>query len=208
MGFFSRERSDETPSSEHLSDSETANINFGDDSGYSENVSTSPPNSPQKTLNSMKLKSKYGIQDAIKLMQKLSHIENDVKVVVVKTTLESMNVVIKDLILDAREKETKVSNHVETLKKEIEHLEKEISNRNNQISALEKDYAETKQVKDCLMQGEPPEPTPTPIATPENSAPVKATPPPENKPTQKKTTTATANAAKETNPHSNNSNKH
>lgn len=203
MGFFSRERSDETPNSEHLTHSETANINFGDDSDYSDNVSTSPPNSPQKMLNSMKLKSKYGIQDAIKLMQKLSHIENDVKVVVVKTTLESMNVVIKDLIIDAREKETKVSNHVETLKKEIEHLEKEISSRNNQISALEKDYAETKQVKDCLMQGEPPEPAPTPIA-----APVKAAPPPESKPTQKKTATATANTAKETNPHSANSNKH
>lgn len=208
MGFFSRERSDEMPNPEHLSDPGTANINFGDDSDYNDNVSTSPPNSPQKTLNSMKLKSKYGIQDAIKLMQKLSHIENDVKVAVVKTTLESMNVVIKDLILDAREKETKVSNHVETLKKEIEHLEKEISSRNNQISALEKDYAETKQVKDCLMQGEPPEPTPTPIAAPEKATPVKATLPSENKPTQKKTATATANAAKETSPDPNNSSKH
>ncbi|MBL4607858.1 MAG: hypothetical protein JKY01_08530 [Pseudomonadales bacterium] len=147
MGLFSKERAE----SGHPSTLEDGNISFGSEEVYREK------NESRAVLNSQKLKSKYGIDDTIKLLRKLSHIDDDVKIVVAKTTLESMNVVISDIISDANTKEEKVSIQITLLKDEIADLEIEIKKRNDQISGLGKDLSETKEVRVCLEKGEPKE---------------------------------------------------
>ncbi len=151
MGLFSKERTDADQAPAAPDAREPGNISFGSDEEYREK------NESRAVLNSQKLKSKYGINDTIKLLRKLTHIDDEVKIVVAKTTLESMNVVIRDIITDASAKEEKVSAHVTSLKDEISDLEAEIKKRRDQISALDKDLSETKEARICLEKGEPKE---------------------------------------------------
>ena len=149
MGLFSKERTDTDQASPPLDSQETGNISFGSDEKYRDKSESN------SALNSQRLKSKYGINDTIKLLRKLSHIEDEVKIVVAKTTLESMNVVIGDIITDAKTKEDKVSSQITSLKDEISDLEGEIKKRSDQIATLEKDLSETKETRRCLEKGEP-----------------------------------------------------
>ena len=149
MGLFSKERTEHDAPLVHQDDKDIGNISFGHEESYREKTES------RLALNSQKLKSNYGINDTIRLLSKLSHIDDDVKIVVAKTTLESMNVVISDIIDDAITKEEKISTHVSKLNTEISGLEAEIKQRKDQISALEKDLFETKEVRVCLQKGEP-----------------------------------------------------
>jgi chromosome segregation ATPase len=149
MGLFSKERTDADQAPPAPDTREIGNISFGSDDEYREKSES------RVALNSQRLKSNYGINDTIKLLRKLSHIDDEVKIVVAKTTLESMNVVIRDIITDASAKEEKVSAHITSLKDEISDLEAEIKKRSDQISALEKDLSETKEARICLEKGEP-----------------------------------------------------
>ena len=149
MGLFSKERADQAPLPVDPSKQDNGNISFGSDEDYRDKSES------RVALNSQKLKANYGINDAIKLLSKLSHIDDDVKIVVAKTTLESMNVVITDIISDASSKEEKISTHVAKLNDEISDLEADIKQRKDQISALEKDLSETRGVRECLQKGEP-----------------------------------------------------
>jgi hypothetical protein len=69
---------------------------------------------------------------------------------VVKTTLESMNVRIADIVVDAERKETVVQAQVAEYKGHIAELEKEIQVRRDEIARLEADLAETTMVKQRL----------------------------------------------------------
>lgn len=151
MGIFSKERTDADQAQTPPSMREPGNISFGSDEDYREKSES------RVALNSQKLKSNYGVNDTIKLLRKLSHIEDEVKIVVAKATLESMNVVIRDIISDASAKEEKVSAQITSLKDEISDLEAEIKNRRDQISELDKDLSETKKARICLEKGEPKE---------------------------------------------------
>lgn len=151
MGIFSKERTDADQTAAAPDVREPGNISFGSDEEYREK------NESRVALNSQRLKSNYGVNDTIKLLRKLSHIEDEVKIVVAKTTLESMNVIIRDIIADASAKEEKVSAHITSLKDEISDLEAEIKSRRDQISGLDKDLSETKEARICLEKGEPKE---------------------------------------------------
>jgi len=151
MGIFSKERTDADQAPTSPDAREPGNISFGSDEEYREKSES------RIALNSQRLKSNYGINDTIKLLRKLSHIDDEVKIVVAKTTLESMNVVISDIITDAKAKEENVSADIASLKDEISELEAEIKKRCDQISALDKDLSETKEARVCLVKGEPKE---------------------------------------------------
>jgi hypothetical protein len=167
MGFFSKERqtAEHTPSAAKTD--ALGNINFGEEEAYRDKLSSQP------IFTAQKLKTNYSIDDAIKLLRKLSHIDGEVKIIVAKTTLESMNVVISDLIKEAQTKEENITDQIILLKKEIDALQAEIKKRTEIIATLEADFAETKSVKTCLAKGEPQnietktsaksEPEPTPV---------------------------------------------
>ena len=149
MGFFSKERPTSDQTSSVAKNAAAGNINFGEDEIYRDKLSSQP------IFTAQKLKTNYSIDDAIKLLRKLSHIDGDVKIIVAKTTLESMNVVISDLIKEAQTKEENITDQIILLKKEIDALQSEIKKRTEIIATLEADFAETKSVKTCLTKGEP-----------------------------------------------------
>lgn len=113
----------------------------------------------------------YGINRAIELMRMLPGDNVELVVRVVKTTLESTNVKIVDIIEDASRKQKDIEARVDMLKKEIADLEAEIATRQKEIAALEADHKETTMVKERLILGEKlsgsPQPTspPTPPAS-------------------------------------------
>lgn len=149
MGFFSKDRqaSDKDLSAARMAAMES--IKSEEDHLHGDKLSSQP------LFNAQKLKSIYGIDDAIKLLRKLTHINSDVKIIVAKTTLESMNVVIGDLIKEAQGKEENITNQIAQLRKEIDALQAEIKKRNDSIAELQADYTETKEVRLCLAKGEP-----------------------------------------------------
>ena len=149
MGFFSKDRnmSDKDSSATRMAAIE--NIKSTEADLHGDKLSSQP------LFNSPKLKSNYGIDDAIKLLRKLTHINSDVKIIVAKTTLESMNVVIGDLIKEAQGKEENITNQIAQLRKEIDALQAEIKKRNDSIAELQADFTETKEVRLCLTKGEP-----------------------------------------------------
>lgn len=149
MGLFSKERQVAEHASSAAKTGALGNINFGEEESYRDKLSAQP------IFTAQKLKTNYSIDDAIKLLRKLSHIDGEVKIIVAKTTLESMNVVIGDLIKEAQNKEENITDQIILLKKEIDALQAEIKKRNEIIATLEADFAETKSVKICLAKGEP-----------------------------------------------------
>lgn len=149
MGFFSKDRQVSDKDSSAARAAALGNIKSEEGNLHSDQLSSQP------LFNAQKLKSNYGIDDAIKLLRKLTHINSDVKIIVAKTTLESMNVVIGDLIKEAQGKEENITNQIAQLRKEIDALQAEIKKRNDSIAELQADFTETKEVRLCLAKGEP-----------------------------------------------------
>ena len=108
---------------------------------------TRPPVSTSRPLN-------YGIEDAIKLMRKLPSVNTEIVVSVVKTTLESTNVQVPDIIADAERKEQSIHKRTAQLEKEIAELEQKIAKRNEEIATLQTDLQETTKVKEHLLLAE------------------------------------------------------
>jgi hypothetical protein len=94
---------------------------------------------------------RYGIEETIKLMRSLPVSENaDLVMRVVRTTLESMNVRVTDILSDAERKEVGLRERVGVLKSAISEFEQEIQVRREEISRLEMDLSETSGVKTRL----------------------------------------------------------
>lgn len=102
---------------------------------------TAPKQVPQPT---------FGIQRAIELMRKLPPENVELVVSVVKTTLESAQVDIESIVEDAVGRRRKISDRIDGLRSEITEFEEEIAARKTEISALERDYAETTGVQEKL----------------------------------------------------------
>jgi len=80
---------------------------------------------------------------------------DDIVMVVIQKTLESVNVRVKDIIQDAESKEGRIESRVETLIKEINDLSNKISDRETEITTLRADLSETKSVRESLESVEP-----------------------------------------------------
>ncbi|NOZ54222.1 MAG: hypothetical protein GXP08_14015 [Gammaproteobacteria bacterium] len=93
----------------------------------------------------------YGIQDAIELMRKLPNVNSDIVITVVRKTLESTNIQVKEIISDAQKRETEIEDRSDQLIMEIEKLESKISELNEEITELNAEIEETTKVKDLLL---------------------------------------------------------
>jgi hypothetical protein len=94
---------------------------------------------------------RVGIDHAITLMRSLPTAQNvELVVVVLKTTLESLNIRVVDIVNDASRRLHDIENRVATLKGEIKTLEGEVEGRVNEIRRLEAAHEETTRVKEYL----------------------------------------------------------
>jgi hypothetical protein len=97
---------------------------------------------------------RFGIDHTIHLMRSLPTDKNpDLVVTVMKTTLESVNVHIPDIIHDAEKRIADVQARVASLKSEIAAYEREVDMRLQEIVRLESAHAEVVKVKQCLEAG-------------------------------------------------------
>ena len=131
------------------------NIDFGSNADYKstgdKSSSTTANIFTDKPVSAKRPNLSYGIEEAIALMRDLPHEPIELVVKVVKTTLESINVQVSDIIDDAKAKEKNIENRISQLSSEIKNYEEKIKNLKDSIELLEKDQAETKRVKEHLM---------------------------------------------------------
>jgi hypothetical protein len=94
----------------------------------------------------------YGIAEVIQLMHSLPLEQNAELVVrVIRSTLESLNVRVGDIIQDGATKETKLQQRIETLKAEITDLERQIDARGQEIGRLQSELSDTTTAKERLL---------------------------------------------------------
>ena len=94
----------------------------------------------------------YGIAQAIVLMRSLPVDQNvELVVRVIRNTLESMNVLLPDIIEDAEAKEKALQDRMERLDREIAAFAEQIDGRRHEIGRLQADLRETSTVKDRLL---------------------------------------------------------
>jgi hypothetical protein len=97
----------------------------------------------------------YGIEQAIQLMRALPVDQNvELVVQVIKTTLESLNVRVSDIIQDAAQKQSDISSKITSLNAQIADFENEIETRRQEIARLEADHSETTSVRARLELAE------------------------------------------------------
>lgn len=96
----------------------------------------------------------YGIQKAIELMRTLPQENIELVVTVIKHTLESTRINIRDIIEDATRKQEDIQGRIKVLKTEIADFEQEIATRKEEIGTLEADFTETSTVKERLELAE------------------------------------------------------
>jgi hypothetical protein len=97
----------------------------------------------------------YGIEEAMRLMRSLPVDQNvDLVVHVIKSTLESMNVRLADILNDAAHRQQVLGTRIKDLKGEIAGLQNEVQTRQSEIARLEKDLAETTSVRERLATAE------------------------------------------------------
>lgn len=88
-------------------------------------------------------RAKYGIDDAVQLMRTLPlEQQPDLVVQVVKNTLASMNVNLKDVLRDGAAKHEAISTKLAGLKANIAELEEQIRLKNVQVEAAEAELLE------------------------------------------------------------------
>lgn len=94
----------------------------------------------------------YGIAETTMLMRSLPVDQNvELVVRVVRSTLESMDVQLTDIIDDAEAKEQTLGGRMETLNTEIAELASQIERRRLEIGQLEEELTETTTVKQRLL---------------------------------------------------------
>jgi TolA-binding protein len=97
-------------------------------------------------------KSGYGIAETTLLMRSLPVDQNvELVVRVVRSTLESMNVQLPEIIEDAAAKEQELQGRMATLNGEIAEFSKQIESRRQEIARLEEELTETTTVKERLL---------------------------------------------------------
>jgi hypothetical protein len=137
---------------------------------------------------------RYGIEDAIHLMRKLPLDQNvELILLVIRNTLNSMNVSMKDVIDDGSAKQERLRTNLAGLEATISALEKEMQIRRQEMEAVEADLAETTLVKQRLeMAAERESTIMQPLAVPSPSPKPTNSPP---KPNRRAPTPASATSA-------------
>ncbi len=93
----------------------------------------------------------YGIDDAIQLMRTLPvNQQPDLVLLVVRNTLASMNVDLRQVIDSGTNKQERLSASVAKITAAIAELEGEINTRKQELARIEADLAETSAVKERL----------------------------------------------------------
>ncbi len=94
---------------------------------------------------------RVGIDHAIMLMRSLPTEKNpELVIAVLKTTLESLNIHVADIVADAATRENELDARAAQLKIEIASLEEEITKRAEEIRRLDAARVETSQVREYL----------------------------------------------------------
>ncbi len=95
--------------------------------------------------------SRVGIDHVVSLMRSLPTDKHpDVVVMVLKTTLESLDIRVADIVADAETRLKQIDGRVGQLETEIKTLEQEIAKRADEITRMKAARAETAKVKDYL----------------------------------------------------------
>jgi len=93
----------------------------------------------------------YGIDDAIQLMRTLPvNQQPDLVLLVVRNTLASMNVDLRQVIDSGTNKQERLSASLSKITAAIAELEGEINTRKQELARIEADLAETSAVKERL----------------------------------------------------------
>lgn len=96
-------------------------------------------------------RSKYGIDDTLKLMRTLPVEQHaDLVVLVVKNTLASMNVSLKSILSDAANKRDASVKRIADLKANIAELEEQVRAKKQEVAGAEGDLAELTKVMERL----------------------------------------------------------
>src|SRR3954464_2960348 len=107
------------------------------------------------TASASKSSGHYGIGDVIRLLRTLpvdQHAELVVRVI--RTTLESVNVHVSDLVEDASRQQQKLGDRIATLHGQIQDLSKQIDGHRGEVVRLEAELAETSTAKERLQHAE------------------------------------------------------
>jgi hypothetical protein len=119
----------------------------------------------------------YGIDDAIRLMRALPVDDRiDLMAHVIKTTLESLNVHVSDIVADAIAREESLRGRITQFQAIIARYEREIEMRRQEIARLEAELAETTNVRERLRLAESGSGIPLPLVKPAH-APASVSPP-------------------------------
>ena len=81
-------------------------------------------------------KSKYGLDQAAELLRSLPTENFELVITVVKKTLQSFNVDVGQIVIDAKGRLTKIENEIDSCEAEIEKFKKEVEDREETIKAL------------------------------------------------------------------------
>src|SRR6476620_8362819 len=106
--------------------------------------SAQPVAGPVASASASKSSGRYGIGDVIRLLRTLpvdQHAELVVRVI--RTTLESVNVHVSDLVEDASKQQQKLGERIATLQAQIQDLSKQIDGHRGEVVRLEAELAET-----------------------------------------------------------------
>jgi hypothetical protein len=97
----------------------------------------------------------YGIGDVIRLLRTLPVDQHGELVVrVIRTTLESINVHVTELIDDASRQQQKLGDRIGALQAQILELAKQMDTQRTEVARLEADLAETTNAKERLQSAE------------------------------------------------------
>jgi hypothetical protein len=97
----------------------------------------------------------YGIAQAIQLLRSLPTEQNSELIVrVVRTTLESLNVHLSDIIDDASRKQHLTEERIAAVQIQVGDLEKQLETLRQEIVGLESDLKETTDVKERLQMAD------------------------------------------------------
>jgi hypothetical protein len=93
----------------------------------------------------------YGIVDVIRLLRSLPVDQHgDLVVRVIRSTLESVNVHVSDLVEDATRHQQKLGERIAGLQSQILDLSKQIDTHRSEVARLEAELAETTSAKERL----------------------------------------------------------
>lgn len=97
----------------------------------------------------------FGISEAIQLLRSLPNDQNAELIVrVVRTTLESLNVHLSDIIDDASRKEQLTEERVAAVRGQVADLEQQLAGLRHDIETLEAELRETSEVRERLQMAD------------------------------------------------------